>query len=83
MNIHIEKVVISRTTAETLFLHLTDYLYYIDSLDKETRDNIAALGELITALNYEEEYTAKVREIQDANIKMNAEWAARKAEAAE
>ena len=77
-----EKVEISKTTAETLLFHLTDYLYYIDSLDKETRDNIAALGELITALDYEDEYRAKVEEIQNANIKMNAEFAARRAEAA-
>jgi hypothetical protein len=76
-----EKVEISKTTAETLLFHLTDYLYYIDSLDKETRDNIAALGELITALDYEDEYRAKVEEIQTANIKMNAEYAARRAEA--
>ena len=77
-----EKIEISKTTAETLLFHLTDYLYYIDSLDKETRDNIAALGELITALDYEDEYRAKVEEIQNANIKMNAEYAARRAEAA-
>jgi hypothetical protein len=77
-----ETITISKTTAETLLFHLTDYLYYIDSLDKETRDNIAALGELITALDYEDEYRAKVEEIQNANIKMNAEFAARRAEAA-
>ena len=77
-----EQITISKKTAETLLFHLTDYLYYIDSLDKETRDNIAALGELITALDYEDEYRAKVEEIQNANIKMNAEYAARRAEAA-
>lgn len=77
-----EKVEISKTTAETLLFHLTDYLYYIDSLDKETRDNIAALGELITALDYEDEYRAKVEEIQNANIKMNQEYQARQAESA-
>jgi len=76
-----ETITISKTAAETLLFHLTDYLYYIDSLDKETRDNIAALGELITALDYEDEYRAKVEEIQNANIKMNAEYAARRAEA--
>jgi hypothetical protein len=74
-----EQITISKTTAETLLFHLTDYLYYIDSLDKETRMNIAALGELIIALDYEEQYQAKVREIQDANIKMNQEFAARRA----
>jgi hypothetical protein len=74
-----EQITISKTTAETLLFHLTDYLYYIDSLDKETRNNIAALGELIIALDYEEQYQAKVREIQDANIKMNQEFAARRA----
>ena len=78
-----EQITISKKTAETLLFHLTDYLYYIDSLDKETRDNIAALGELITALDYEDEYRAKVEEIQNANIKMNAEYAARRAEAGE
>lgn len=77
-----EKIEISKTTAETLLFHLTDYLYYIDSLDKETRDNIAALGELITALDYENEYRAKVEEIQNANIKMNQEYQARQAESA-
>ena len=77
-----EKIEISKTTAETLLFHLTDYLYYIDSLDKETRDNIAALGELITALDYEDEYRAKVEEIQNANIKMNQEYQARQAESA-
>jgi hypothetical protein len=74
-----EQITISKTTAETLLFHLTDYLYYIDSLDKETRNNIAALGELIIALDYEDQYQAKVREIQDANIKMNQEFAARRA----
>jgi len=78
-----EQITISKTTAETLLFHLTDYLYYIDSLDKETRKNIAALGELITALDFEDQYQAKVREIQEANIKMNAEWAARRAEGGE
>lgn len=77
-----QKIEISKTTAETLLFHLTDYLYYIDSLDKETRDNIAALGELITALDYEDEYCAKVEEIQNANIKMNQEYQARQAESA-
>ena len=80
MNIHIEKVVISRTTAETLFFHLTDYLYYTDVLDKETRALIAALDGLITALDYEDEHRAKVKEIADANIKMNQEFHARQAE---
>ena len=77
-----EQITISKTTAETLLFHLTDYLYYIDSLDKETRDNIAALGELITALDYEDKYRAKVEEIQNANIKMNQEYQARQAESA-
>jgi hypothetical protein len=76
-----EKVEISATTAKTIIFFMTDYLYYTDSLDKETRANIAALDELITALDYEDEYRAKVEEIQNANIKMNAEYAARRAEA--
>jgi flagellar biosynthesis regulator FlaF len=76
-----EKVEISKTTAKTIIFFMTDYLYYTDSLDKETRANIAALDELITALDYEDEYRAKVEEIQNANIKMNAEYAARRAEA--
>jgi hypothetical protein len=76
-----EKVEISATTAKTIIFFMTDYLYYTDTLDKETRANIAALDELITALDYEDEYRAKVEEIQNANIKMNAEYAARRAEA--
>jgi hypothetical protein len=76
-----EKITITKVTAETILSHLTDYLYYTDTLDKETRANIAALDELITALDYEDEYRAKVEEIQHANIKMNAEYAARRAEA--
>jgi GTP pyrophosphokinase len=47
------------------------------------RANIAALDELITALDYEDEYRAKVEEIQNANIKMNEEYAARRAGAGE
>ena len=79
-----EKIEISKTTAETILFHLTDYLYYINTLDKETREQIAALDELITALNYEDEYAAKVREIEDSNIKMNQEFHARReAEAGE
>jgi hypothetical protein len=78
-----EKVEITETTAKTIIFFMTDYLYYTDSLDKETRANIAALDELITALDYEDEYRAKVEEIQNANIKMNAEYAARRAEAGE
>jgi hypothetical protein len=73
-----EKIEISKTTAETILFHLTDYLYYVDSLDKETRNQIAALDELITALDYEDEYRAKVEEIQTANIKMNQEFHARR-----
>jgi hypothetical protein len=76
-----ETITISKTTAETLLFHLTDYLYYTDTLDKETRANIAALGELITALDYEDEYRTKVEEIQTANMKMSAEFHARKLEA--
>jgi hypothetical protein len=77
-----ETITISRKTAVRLFLHLTDYLYYIDNLDKETRDNVAALDELITALEYEDEHRAKVEEIENANIKMNQEFHARQAEKA-
>ena len=73
-----EKVEISKTTAKTLLFHLTDYLYYTDTLDKETRANIAALDELITALDYEDEYREKIEEIQFANIKMNQEFHARR-----
>jgi hypothetical protein len=77
-----EKVEISKTTAETILFHLTDYLYYTDRLDKETRAQIAALDELITALDYEDNYRAKVEEIESANMKMNEEWRARQAETA-
>ena len=73
-----EKVEISATTAKTIIFFMTDYLYYTDTLDKETRANIAALDELITALDYEDEYRAKVEEIQTANIKMNQEFHARR-----
>jgi hypothetical protein len=76
-----ETITISKATAETILYFMTDYLYYVDSLDKETRNQIRALDELITALDYEDEYRAKVEEIQNANIKMNAEYAARRAEA--
>lgn len=75
-------ITITKTTAETILNHLADYLYYTDTLDKETRAQIAALDELITALDYENEYRAKVEEIQNANIKMNAELHARQAEKA-
>jgi|688.fasta_scaffold721618_1 hypothetical protein len=75
-----EKVEISKTTAKTIIFFMTDYLYYTDTLDKETRANIAALDELITALDYEDEYRAKVEEIQNANIKMNQEFHARREE---
>ena len=78
-----EKVEISATTAKTIIFFMTDYLYYTDTLDKETRANIAALDELITALDYEDEYRAKVEEIQNANIRMNEEFAARRAGAGE
>ena len=78
-----ERITISKATAETILNHLADYLYYTDTLDKETRDNIAALDQLITALDYEDEYRAKIEEIQTANIKMNAEFHARRAEAGE
>jgi hypothetical protein len=78
-----EQITISKKTAETLLAHLTDYLYYTDTLDKETRANIAALDELIIALDYEDNYRAKTEEIQAANIKMNAEYAARRAGAGE
>ena len=77
-----ETITISKKTAETILNHLTDYLYYTDTLDKETRANIAALDELITALDYEDEYRAKIEEIQNANIKMNQEFHARQAEKA-
>jgi hypothetical protein len=77
-----EKVEISKTTAETILFHLTDYLYYTDRLDKETRAQIAALDEIITALDYEDNYRAKVEEIESANMKMNEEWRARQAETA-
>jgi hypothetical protein len=78
-----EKVEISATTAKTIIFFMTDYLYYTDTLDKETRANIAALDELITALDYEDEYRAKVEEIQNANMRMNEEFAARRAGAGE
>jgi hypothetical protein len=78
-----ETITISKTTAETLLFHLTDYLYYIDSLDKETRAQVIALDELITALDYEDEHRAKVEEIENANRKMTAEFHARKADAGE
>jgi hypothetical protein len=78
-----EKVEISKTTAQAILFHLTDYLYYTDRLDKETRANIAALDELITALDYEDNYRAKVEEIENANIKMNQEFHARQAEKVE
>jgi hypothetical protein len=77
-----EQITISKVTAETILFHLTDYLYYTNVLDKETRALIAALDGLITALDYEDEHRAKVKEIEDANIKMNQEFHARKAEKA-
>jgi len=77
-----ETITINKTTAETILLFMTDYLYYTDRLDKETRAQIAALDELITALDYEEQYRAKVEEIENANIKMNQEFHARQAEKA-
>jgi hypothetical protein len=78
-----EKIEITKKTAETLLFHLTDYLYYTQALDKETRSMVAALDDLITALDYEDEHLAKVREIENANIKMNEEYAARRAGAGE
>ena len=75
-----ETITISKTTAETIIFFMTEFLYYTDTLDKETRANIAALDELITALDYEDEYRARVEEIQNANIKMNAEFHARQLE---
>jgi len=78
-----ETTTISKRTAETLLFHLTDYLYYTQALDKETRAMVAALDDLITALDYEDEHLAKVREIENANIKMNEEYAARRAGAGE
>jgi hypothetical protein len=75
-----ETITISKTTAETLLFHLTDYLYYIDSLDKETRAQVIALDELITALDYEDEYRAKIEETEERNRKLNAEFHARQAE---
>jgi hypothetical protein len=79
-----EQITLSKKTAETILFFMTDYLYYINTLDKETREQIAALDELITALNYEDEYATKVREIEDSNIKMNQEFHARReAEAGE
>jgi hypothetical protein len=75
-----ETITISKTTAETLLFHLTDYLYYIDSLDKETRAQVIALDELITALDYENEHRAKVEEMEERNRKLNAEFHARQAE---
>jgi hypothetical protein len=77
-----ETITISKTTAETLLFHLTDYLYYIDSLDKETRAQVIALDELITALDYENEHRAKVEEMEERNRKLNAEFHARQAEKA-
>jgi hypothetical protein len=73
-----EQITLSKKTAETILFFMTDYLYYINTLDKETREQIAALDELITALNYEDEYATKVREIEDSNIKMNQEFHARR-----
>jgi hypothetical protein len=73
-----ETITINKATAETILFFMTDYLYYVDSLDKETRNQIRALDELITALDYEDEYRAKVEEIQNANIKMNQEFHARR-----
>jgi hypothetical protein len=78
-----KKIEITKKTAETLLFHLTDYLYYTQALDKETRAMVAALDDLITALDYEDEHLAKVREIENANIKMNKEYAARRAGAGE
>jgi len=78
-----EQITLSKATAETILFHLTDYLYYTDRLDKETRAQIAALDELITALDYEDNYRAKVEEIENANIKMNQEFHARQAERVE
>ena len=77
-----EKVENTKTTAETILFHLTDYLYYIDSFDKETRALVAALDGLITALDYEDEHRAKVKEIEADNIKMNQEFHARQEEKA-
>jgi hypothetical protein len=77
-----EQITLSKATAETILFHLTDYLYYTDTLDKETRALVIALDGLITALDYEENYRDKVREIESANMKMNEEWRAKQAEKA-
>jgi hypothetical protein len=74
-----ETITISKTTAETILYHLTDYLYYIDGLDKETRAQIIALDELIAVLDYENEHRDKVKQIEDSNRRMNEELAARRA----
>lgn len=57
-----EKITISKRTAERLLARMADWLEYIESLDTETRADVVALDELINALGDGEEQMAQIAE---------------------
>jgi len=70
---------ISEKTAWVCLDNLSDYLDCIDTLDKETRDMVAALDELITCLNAEQWLQDKEARERARAIEMNREYLERQA----
>jgi len=70
---------ISERTAWTCLNTLSDWLDCIDTLDKETRERIAALDELVTYLNAEQWLQDKEARERARAIEMNREYLERQA----
>ena len=70
---------ISERTAWTCLNALSDWLDCIDTLDKETRERVAALDELVTYLNAEQWLQDKEARERARAIEMNREYLERQA----
>ena len=72
-------ITISEKAAWTCLDALSDWLDYVETLDKETRERVVALDELVNALAAEEYLVEKAAKERARAIEMNREYLERQA----
>tara|TARA_R110000796_G_C14354691_1_gene412036 strand:+ start:41 stop:283 length:243 start_codon:yes stop_codon:yes gene_type:complete len=77
-----KRISITEKAAWTCLDALSDWLDYVETLDKETRKRVAALDELVEELAAEEWLVAKAARERARAIEMNREYLERQTEKA-
>ena len=76
-----ETLTIKKTTAVIAIQVISDFVEWTERFDKDTRAQIIALDDLITALDYEQEYNERLDGINARMKQQQAEFQNRKQEA--